>query len=172
MTLTKNKKVFEPKWNEKRPQQAYELALLGATNAMMATVFECNVQTIDYWMRTKPEFKEAVHRGRMMTDAKVAKALVQCATGYEYYEEHIITVKGESKVVTIKKRVPPNPWAAFKWLSTRQRELWADVHKTETTNTNVNILQVDLKGLSTEELKIIEKLGLQQALQEANGNVG
>lgn len=157
-------------WNDKRPQQAYELALLGATNKMMADVFEVKEQTIDYWIRTKPEFKEAVHRGRMMTDAKVAKALLQCAMGYEYYEEHVVMIKGEAVVRRIKKTVPPNPWAAAKWLTIRQRSLWADVHKTEAINTNVNVFKLDLSGLSTDELKLVEKLGIKQLSQYAGEN--
>jgi len=157
-------------WNDKRPGQAYELALLGATNKMMAMVFEVKEQTIDYWIRTRPEFKEAVHRGRIITDAKVAKALLQCATGYEYYEETAMMVKGEMLVKRIKKTVPPNPWAAAKWLAIRQRELWADVHKTEAINTNVNVFKLDFSGLSTDELKLVEKLGIKQLTQNAGEN--
>ena len=62
----------------------YKLALLGATDKEMAMVFEVDPVTIGYWKRTKLEFKEALQRGKIEVDMKVAESLFKCAVGYEY----------------------------------------------------------------------------------------
>jgi len=158
------------RWTEDRPREAFQLALLGATDRQIANVMGCNVQTIDYWKRTKEVFRDALKRGKMQADAKVAEAFFKRATGYTYQEEKaLINKKGEVVTTTITRHVPCDPWSAHKWLSCRQRETWTDVQRTEIMQTNVNITKIDLTGFSTEELKVIKGLGLKQ-LTESIGD--
>lgn len=157
-------------WNANRPQQAFELALLGATEAQMASVLGVGVNTIDYWKRHKPEFLEALNRGRMEADSKVAAAFYRKCTGYTYTKNVVSVYKGEVIVTPVNEYVPPDSWSCMKWLANRQRPIWADVKQVETTTTTLNINKFDFSGLSNEELMIIKKAGLKQLAQHVNEN--
>jgi len=47
-------------------------------------------------------------------------------------------------------------------LSLRQRGEWSETQRVEITNTNINITKIDLTGFTTEQLKIMEEIGLKQ----------
>ena len=71
--------------------------------------------------------------------------------------------KGEVIKEKLLKHVPPDSWAAMKWLGLRQRSHWADVQKMEVTNNqNISISAIDLTQYSIEELQIMKKIGLTQ----------
>lgn len=159
------------RWKDDFPRQAFQLALLGATDKQIAEIFNCNLQTIDYWKRTnKGGFRVALNRGKMQADAKVAEAFFKKATGYTVTEERILLDKGKPVPITVTRHIPPDSWAAFKWLSIRQREMWTDVQRTEITQTNININKFDFTGLSTEELMLVKKLGLKQLTEHVRDN--
>lgn len=150
---------YVKRWNDDRPRQGYQLALLGATNKDMARVMGVDIMTIDYWMRTKKIFRDKVNRGKLQADALVAEALFKRATGFSVMEDHITCYQGEIIVTPVKKHYPPDSWAAMKWLSVRQRAIWAETQRIETTH-NVNITALSFAGLSTEELMLAKKVGL------------
>ena len=153
-------------WNDMIPERAYRLALMGATDKMMAAAFGVNINCIQYWKRHKPEFKEAVYRGGMEADAKVAESLYKRAIGYTYKESHKTFDKDGALIEEkqVVKYLHPDSWAAFHWLSIRQREYWAEVFRIKSEqNVNVNFYQhVDLSDFTTQELKAMEKMGLKQ----------
>lgn len=155
-------------WNATRPEQARRMALLGATNQQIADMMMVDVKTIEYWVRTKPEFAASMRMGKMEADAHVAEALYKAAIGYDYEEDVVSTYKGVQSVVRVTKHMPGNPWAMWKWLTARQRGLWTDVQHVENTQTNINITKFDFKGLSTEELRVMEKLGLKQLAENVS----
>lgn len=150
------------RWNKDRPLQAFKLALLGATDKQIADVMGVDINTLDYWKRTKQSFREMLNEGKMKADAEIAASFFKRARGYTYKEERTVMVKGKPLTSTVTRHVPADSWAAHKWLSLRQREKWADVQRTEIMQTNVNIMKLDLTGLSTEELMLVKKLGLKQ----------
>lgn len=157
------------KWNEDRCRQAYELALLGANDKQIANVMGVNIMTIDYWKRTREDFRDALNTGKIIADATVANSLYKCANGYTLKKQVVHVVKGRVVVTTIDENVGPNPWAAYKWLSVRERALWSETHKVEVTNTNVNINKFDFEGITEEEIKLLYSLGIkQQALNASN----
>ncbi len=51
---------------------AYKLCLLGATDVELADFFEVSEDTIYRWKKVRPEFSEAVRRGKANADAEVA----------------------------------------------------------------------------------------------------
>ena len=158
-------------WDSDRPRQAYELCLLGQTDQQMADVMGISVKTIEYWKSTKPEFADACRRGKTSADARVAEALFRKAVGYTKEEEVVSVYKGEVTKTTIMKYYPPDAWACMKWLGLRQRENWTDVQRTETTQTNINVQKLDLSGIPTDELMLLRKIGLRQAINEpGNGS--
>jgi hypothetical protein len=143
-------------------EQAYRCALLGATDKQIAGVIGVDINTFDYFKRNRPEFLEALNRGKMDADAKVAEALYRRAIGYEVEEVDIKMYRGEIIKTTFIKHYPPDSWAAVKWLTIRQRTHWADIKVSENLQANININKFDFSELTTEELKMIKSIGLKQ----------
>lgn len=157
-------------WNSGRCHEAHQLALLGYKDVDIAKVMGINVNTLDLWKRKHPEFKEALKDGKDSADSKAAEGLHLRAVGFwiEWDEEEIF--KGEVLTVHKKKYFPPDPWAASRWLSLRQRGLWTEIQKIETTQTNINIMKIDLSAFSTKDLEVINKLQLLQLTEHAGSN--
>ena len=158
------------KYHSDRPRQVFALALLGATDKQMADVMGIGIDTFDAWKKRKPEFMEALQKGKLEADAKVAQALYHRAIGFEYEEDHVSVFKGDVRVTRVKKVLPPDVTAAVRWLSARQRGLWTDVSKVETVHTNININKFDFQGLTTDELMLVKKLGLKQLSEHVADN--
>ena len=81
-------------------EQAHAYCLLGATNAGLADVFEVAPRTIDYWIADIPEFANAVHEGRAVADARVARSLYERAVGYQHTIEQTVLHRGEERKLT------------------------------------------------------------------------
>ena len=150
------------KWNENRAHQAYLLALLGATDKVMAEIMGINENTFDLWKRSHPEFMEAVKEGKYKADMRVVEGFyLNCQDRWiEEEESHIW--KGQVIKTKVKKFIQGDKWAQQKWLSLRQRGEWSETQRVEITNTNINITKIDLTGFTTEQLKIMEEIGLKQ----------
>lgn len=147
------------KWNDGRMKQVYWMALLGATDKEIAGFLEIDKDTLAYWKRTKPELRYALQKGKMEADSRVAKSFYKLATGYEYEEDVFFMYKGVIITKRITKVQPPNAYAAWKWLTSRRREEWADI-KVSKGNVDVNIKKIDTTDFTEEELKLAEKVGL------------
>lgn len=148
-------------WNSEMPQRLYLLALLGATNVTIAKVLAVSVKTVEYWSRVKPEAIEALRRGRMEADTKVVESFYKLCTGFEYQEQVPITFKGVTTIHTLKKFQPPNAWAAWKWLTNRQRDLWGEAAGEGNKPTVLNIDTINILGsLSTETLLELKRISM------------
>ena len=122
-------------------QEAYELCLLGLTDAQLAEHFEVNADTIHEWKKVHPEFSESVRKGKIQADSKVAAALYKRALGFSYDEitfekvdnktnleitpNALITQDAYKKKI-VTKLVIPDTGAQMNWLKNRQKELWRD----------------------------------------------
>jgi len=148
---------------------AYNMALLGATDAQVAKVCEVDVQTIDYWKRTYTGFALALKVGKQEADAQVANSFFKCCNGYTYTEEHIHIAKDGTVVKTpVTKYKGPDAWSCAKWLAIRQRATWSETHRVDIQQTrNINV-SLNINNLTTEELLLAKKLGLPQMLDEHN----
>lgn len=158
------------KWNSDLIHTAYLLALLGATDQQIADVMDVDPDTITRWKKNKPEFLEALNRGKLGADTKVVQAFYKCATGYYYEEDDVRVVRGEVIVSRIKKWKAADPWTCSKWLALRQRGNWSETTKIEINNTNLNINKLDLTGVTFEQLKMLRDIGLKQLTQNAGDN--
>ena len=164
-TLFKRSKPV--KWNDDRCRQAFTFALLyGATDEQIAISMDVSVQTIDYWRRTKPEFREALQAGKDQADARVAEGLYKVAIGYNHPDVHITNYQGEITITPIIKHYPPNAYAANKWLTVRQRERWANVNKA--IPPPVNLTQINFNMFTKQEKLLLEKIGMNQLTQQTN----
>ena len=157
-----DKHIPNTKWNDDRPRQAREMALLGLTDQQMAEVMGVAHDTLVYWKRNKPEFLEALAEGKEIADAKVVDSFYQnCLDRFVDIEE-VHVVKGVLKTVTRKKFIQGDKWAQAKWLAVRQRATWSETKNVALTQTNININKFDFTGLSEEELLVLKKAGLNQ----------
>ena len=160
----------ETQWNEGRPVQAYKLALLGLSEADMAEVMGVSHDTITLWKRTHEDFARQLRRGKREADAEVAHSLYQRAKGFWIDTVEPMIWKGEVFQVAKRKYFPPDSQAALKWLALRHRELWAEVQRIETTQTNINITKIDLSVFSREELELMQKMNLKALVENAGSS--
>jgi hypothetical protein len=113
---------FEPEMCE----QARNYCLLGATNDELADFLHVSPSTIDRWIAERADFRDAVKRGRVVADARVARGLYDRAIGYDRTVERAAVVGGELKPVTTTVHYPPNVQACIFWLRNRRRRTWGD----------------------------------------------
>lgn len=161
---------LDKKWNSDRPRQVFQLALLGATEEQICAVLGITQSTLNRWKDEKPGFLDKLYEGRMAADANVAEAFYQRCIGYEYTEEVVHIIHGEPRVTVLRKKALPDTWAAMKWLGVRQKGLWSDIQRTESIHTNININKIDLTGLTTQELMLLEKLGRKEIPENVREN--
>jgi hypothetical protein len=146
-------------WKDDTERQVYKLALLGATEKEIADFLQMSISGLNYWKRTKPGFMDKIQQARMRADAQVAKSFHKLATGFWKEEDVFFMYKGVVITKKVEKFYPPNAYAAHKWLTTRRREEWADIHLSKAA-LDINIKKIDTSDLSDEELKLAEKIGL------------
>jgi len=81
---------------EHHPKSAFKLALLGATDKEMASIYEVEEKTINNWKKEFPEFLQALKDGKDEADSKVAKSLYKRALGYDFEEITEERIYGDS----------------------------------------------------------------------------
>lgn len=121
-------------------KQAYELALLGLTDAEMARVWGVSEQTVNAWKQDHFDFLESLQRGKDAADANVASRLYQRAMGYSHPAVKIFNDDGSPLVVDYTEHYPPDTGACIFWLKNRQRGKWRDRQDVEQT-VNANVTQ-------------------------------
>jgi hypothetical protein len=104
--------------------QAHNYCLLGATNEDLAGFFDVTRRTIDNWIASHPDFASAVHTGRAVADARVARCLYERATGWERTVERTVLHRGEEKKLKNTLCYPPDVQACIFWLRNRRRATW------------------------------------------------
>lgn len=169
-----------------RLHEVTQFALLGATNRDFANLFSVSIQTIDYWMRNYPEFRDAKEAGSMPADARVAECMYLRAVGYDYQEKEYQVVvdkdTGEEyrmlkKITT--KHIPADVKAGFKWLAARRRDgIWTEagymrVHHTHEGRINhlhVAAEDLDMEQLSDAAREVLFELNMEQLEQGKRQN--
>ena len=116
--------------------QAYRYCLLGATIVQMAEFFGVSKQTIDLWIKTRPEFRGAIERGRARADAEMAQSLFHRGRGYSHNAVKIFLHEGEIIEAPYVEHYPPDTAAASLWLRNRRPDLWRDKQEHEHTGAN------------------------------------
>jgi len=156
------------KWNKTMAYRAMFLAQIGLTEKEIAVAVDVNIHSINYWKRTKPEFLEALQKGKLEYTERVEQALVESAVGYSHPDTHFAVVDGVLTQTPIIKHYPPNTTAMMFYLSNRARGRWMDSRKVEGTINHRHVL--DLTNLSDEQLNVLEEIGL-TGLPEHGSNV-
>ena len=124
-------------------------ATKGATVKILSQMFKVNPETVYDWMRKKPEFSDAVTRGRDLWNTKaVEEALIKRSLG-ENVTEETITYNADGSVKekkTVAKYIPPDTKAITFYLPNRDPDRWKHV-----LDTNVNVTNL------TDLIKLIHK---------------
>lgn len=107
-------------------EQVYKLCLLGATDSEIASFFNVTEATLNNWKAEHDSFFESIRNGKFKADAEVANSLYKRAVGFEYDAVKIFNNMGEEMIVPYKEYVVPDVGAQKKWLSARQRKIWAE----------------------------------------------
>jgi hypothetical protein len=105
---------------------AANYCLLGATNEELAGFFAVAPRTIDNWIARIPEFAAAVHDGRAVADARVARSLHQRAVGYTVTVRRTVLWRGRETTLTREVHYPADVRACIFWLRNRRRQDWCD----------------------------------------------
>jgi len=171
-------------------EQAYRLCLLSLNDRELAIAFNVSKQTISHWLKVNEEFRQAVKKGRMHADARVAEALYERALGYEHpavkiLTRHVKEYDADGKViksytepmkVAYMKKYPPDVKAAIKWLGVRNRETWGESYKVEHKHAHMFVDDVNIHSIldqvsdtdkfTDEELRVAAKLGLTRASKQ------
>lgn len=122
MTIMGRPTSFHPDMCE----QAHNYCLLGAINDELAEFFDVSPSTIDNWIARHADFRDAVRRGRVIADSRVARGLYDRAIGYDREVERPVVLGGELKSVTSTVHYPPSVQACIFWLRNRRRRTWSD----------------------------------------------
>lgn len=164
-----NRKKPGPKgyFKPKMIRDVFELARFGMTNNEIAEFLDIGVSTLEKYIRTYPEFKQALQKGRIRSSLKVVDSLYKRALGFNYIERHIEVRKNKFGAVVSKnikkaeRTILPNVTAAIYLLKVRHGDKWADVVKSEITkNINHNIKKLDVSELTHEERSMLKNIGL------------
>lgn len=121
--------LFDPQMCD----QAHNYCLLGATNAELAAFLHVSPTTIDRWIAERADFGDAVKRGRVVADSRVARAIYDRAVGYDRTVERATLVDGKLKPVPSTIHYPANVQAGIFWLRNRRRSTWRDGPDTPAT---------------------------------------
>lgn len=145
------------------PERAYRLALLGLRNNDLAVAFGVSNQTIEYWMRTWEDFRDAVNLGKQEADAKVADSLYRKAVGYSHPDTYITIYKGQVLSTPIIKYYPPDTGACVFWLTNRQSDKWQNTrHVQHSGDLKFRYEENDLSDFTNTELEALKKFGLKE----------
>jgi hypothetical protein len=100
----------------------------GATDAELAEEFKVTTMTIWRWQSRHPGFGAALKVAKDEFDARVERALAQRAVGYSYDTVKIFMPTGSREPVYVpyREHIPPDPYAAFRWLNARRMKEWRD----------------------------------------------
>jgi hypothetical protein len=120
------------KYDESMCGKIYKLALLGATDTVMASILGVSESTLNLWKIEHPEFSESIRKGKDEADSEVAVSLYKRATGY--VGKKVVTAAFQGKIGDVQEvdeYVAPDVSAAIFWLKNRQGNTWRDKQQTE-----------------------------------------
>ncbi|XVL42678.1 helix-turn-helix domain-containing protein [Staphylococcus equorum] len=108
----------------------------GLTDEQIAHNLGVSKHLIIKWKKEKPDFMDAIKKGKETSDYELENALHKRATGY-YYKEETVTNKGD--VVQIEKYEHANPTSLIFALKNRLPAKYRDKIEQEVTQRNVDL---------------------------------
>jgi hypothetical protein len=126
---------------------ARRLALLNLTESEMADALNITPKTLSDWKAEHPEFSEAIRRGGVHADARVAEATYYRAVGYRYPAVKIMQYEGQVIEVPYTEHYPPDTNAQRMWLLNRQRGRWVDRQELDVVQT----IEAQIRAMTPEQ---------------------
>lgn len=166
------------KFQDRYIEEAYRLALLGATDKEMASFWEITEQTLNNWKTTHPSFFESLTRGKVEADTEVAQSLFKRANGYvnKNAVKIFMPAGAESPVYApFTEHYPPDVTAAIFWLKNRQRTKWRDRIDNEHTGKDGGPIEtktmpaLDFSHLDADEREALKTLLLKAKNKDEGG---
>ena len=148
-------------YREEYADEAYKLCLLGATDQELGDVFGVHRDTIHKWKRTRPDFSDAITRGKMLADAEVAAKLYERACGYVINAVKLYR-QDDGSVLQMPYKIehPPDTQAASLWLRNRQPHRWRDKHEVDVADAGESLMD----GMTEDEL--IQRVLMRRAVAQ------
>lgn len=126
------------KYKPEYADQAYGIALLGATDAGIAAVFGVGETTIKSWKHKHKAFSDALKKGKEVADSEIQKKLFNRALGLTTKETKKLKRKIDGKevieITETEREIPPETTACIFWLKNRQPDQWREKKEVELTN--------------------------------------
>ena len=129
------------KYKDTYPAMAKKYAADGLINSEIAVKFEVSTQTIYNWKNAHKAFAKALEDGQVVPNAKVERALLTRALGFEY--EEVIKIAGKPSKTVIKKALPDVAAAIF-WLKNRDKDGWKDKFLPDAREDGETVIKVSL----------------------------
>ena len=166
--LSKNKEEFLDK--------VQQLASAGLSYREIGIAFQVSRETIKYWMKNMPDFREAYKEAEQEAIEGMRKSMYEQGTGYYYNDVVVLTNRVTERngdgtsitytkplIVKVEKFQHPNAWATNRWLEVHDKQ-WQQ-QKNVLPGTQINIQNnYDLSKYTPEELQVLEKLGMKKLL--------
>ncbi|MFQ3905481.1 helix-turn-helix domain-containing protein [Staphylococcus sp. Mo2-7] len=108
----------------------------GLTDEQIAHNLGVSKHSVIKWKKEKPDFMDAIKKGKETSDYELENALHKRATGY-YYKEETVTNKGD--VVEIEKYEHANPTSLIFALKNRLPAKYRDKVEQEITQRNIDL---------------------------------
>ncbi|MDW3927248.1 helix-turn-helix domain-containing protein [Staphylococcus saprophyticus] len=108
----------------------------GLTDEQIAHNLGVSKHSLIKWKKEKPDFSDAIKKGKEVSDYELENALHKRATGY-YYKEETVTNKGD--VVEIEKYEHANPTSLIFALKNRLPAKYRDKVEQEVTQRNIDL---------------------------------
>lgn len=154
------------KYDPKYCKEAFNLALLGATDKELADSFDVEISTINKWKLDYPEFSESLKKGKITADGKIARSLYNRAKGYKYQDQEIIRMKDTTQIIDVVKTMHGDVTAQAIWLNNRRPKNWR-----RQPAENITTLEIP-SDLTQEVLSLISPEVLQQIVIKHEGKNG
>lgn len=108
----------------------------GLTDEQIAKNLGVSKHSLIKWKKEKPDFSNAIKKGKEVSDYELENALHKRATGY-YYREQTVTNQGE--VVEVEKYEHANPTSLIFALKNRLPKKYRDKVEQEVTQRNIDL---------------------------------
>jgi len=137
------------KYHEDFPLLAQDYARRGMIDKEICKKLGISQESFYLYLRTYPEFAEALKEGKKPVDVEVENALLKRAKGFSYEEVHAEFRAKDAKdkkakpivVKKITKMVVPDTTACIFFLKNRRPGLWKDRHNFDVSgNLNLKVI--------------------------------
>jgi gas vesicle protein len=138
----------------------------GSTDEEISNMLGISTATYYEWKKTKPEFMEAIKKGKEVSNGELLNSAFTQSTGFFYKEQQVFKVKdykkidGELKqierleVVEVEKYCPPNPTMNIFMLKNRLPAEYKDKHEMDIGNKDDKPFEV----ITAEDKQLLERV--------------